>query len=127
MSFLAGRDLTILDIVEQKTGSAARNQHFELVARLRDTHDDLSRLSAFLQRLRDARRHSFVYPAAGYDDKENWYLIRHGQVVSVQRKPSDAKSFRRCRQALEAVFACDNGTSAAYLPEDVDVMFLVAR
>jgi excinuclease ABC subunit C len=125
--FLAGRNLAVLGRLYEGMKSASGSRQFELAARLRDTHEDLTRLSKFLQRLREARRHSGVYPAPGCGGEHNWYLIREGQVVDVKRAPRDRRTSDRCLMSLNAVFPRDRRTRPPMLPEDIDVVLLVAR
>ena len=77
-------------------------------------------------RLRDAHRHSFVYPASRHDGKENWYLIREGQVMAVQRGPLTSNARAKCLRSLDAVFPDDNRTWPRVASEDLDVVLLVA-
>ena len=127
VDFLAGRNVAVLQRVEKEMQSAAESRRFELAARLRDAHEDLARLAAFLQRLREAYRHSFVYPARGRGRTETWYLIREGQIVAVEQGPRKGRTSARCLQALDAVFSRDDSMHASIPPEDLDVVLLVAR
>ena len=127
VDFLAGRDVAVLHRVEEEMQSAARSQRFELAARLRDTHEDLARLCTFLQRLREVHRYSFVYPARGRGGKENWYLIREGQVMAAERRPCNSRTARNCLKALDAVFPRDGRTQLPIAPENLDMVLLVAH
>ena len=126
LDFLSGRDVALLVHLQEEMQSAARGQRFELAARLRDAHEDLARLSTFLGRLRDAHRYSFVYPTCGHDGEENWYLIREGQIMAVQRGPGNSRARGECLMAIDAVFLRDNRTLVPIAPEDLDVVLLVA-
>ncbi len=69
--------------------AASANLAFERAAALRDKLDSLTWLSAHLRHVREASRHSFVYPVRGHDDKEWWYLIHGGRVCAVVPSPSE--------------------------------------
>jgi excinuclease ABC subunit C len=127
VDFLTGRDVTILDRLQEEMQSAARSQRFELAARLRDAHEDLKGLAAFLQLLREVRGYSFVYRVRGHGSSENWYLIREGQIMGVEQGPRNSRSSGRCSEALDAVFPNDDGPRPPTAPEDLDVVLLVAR
>lgn len=127
VAFLTGRDVVVLDRMQAEMKSASENRRFELAARLRDTHGDLEKLSTFLRRLREAQRYSFVYPARGRGGKVNWYLIREGQIMGVQRRPNNARTSGRCLKALDAVFPRGGHAHPPVAPDDLDKVLLVAR
>jgi len=127
VDFLAGRDPAVLDRVQKEMRLAADLRRFELAARLRDAHEDLTRLSTFLQRLREAHGYSFVYPVGGHGGRENWYLIQAGRIMAVERGPRRWKASPACVKALDAVFPRDRRSGPPTGLEDLDGVLLVAR
>lgn len=127
LDFLAGRDTSILARLGAEMRSASDGLAFELAARLRDANEDLARLFTFLGRLREARRCSLVYPARGFCGKENWYLIREGEVRAVARGPRNARASQDLLKALDAVFPPGDRTCPSATPDDLDVVLLVSR
>ncbi len=125
--FLAGRDDAVLRRLQKAMTHVSDGRRFELAARLRDAHEDLSRLSAYLQRLREAYGRSFVYPARVGRGKENWYLIREGRIMAVRRGPNGRQASTRCLAALDAAFPRDDRSPGLIAPEDLDASLLVAR
>jgi excinuclease ABC subunit C len=83
LSFLRGEDRSPLDTIEREMTAASVSLEFERAAALRDKLDSLTWLSEHLQRVREASRHSFVYPVRGHDETELWYLIHGGRVCAV--------------------------------------------
>src|SRR5207253_2184257 len=76
--FLAGTDAGPLPDLERQMAEAAAALQFERAAALRDRLAPLQWLAGKLERLRHAReRLSFIYPIAGPDGAQTWYLI-HG-------------------------------------------------
>jgi excinuclease ABC subunit C len=126
LDFLHGKDSSPLEILEREMNDASAALQFERAAMLRDRLDSLGWLAKHLERLRQAVRHSFVYPLAGTEGGETWYLIRHGLVRAAVPAPVDARSRRRARQRLDEVY--DSGSRAIDLPEpdEVDGVLLVA-
>jgi excinuclease ABC subunit C len=79
-AFLEGKDATPLAQLDRDMQAASAALQFERAAVLRDRLTVLGWLSAQLDRLRQARELSFIYPLAGHDGKEWWYVIRRGEV-----------------------------------------------
>jgi excinuclease ABC subunit C len=127
VEFLSGRDVTVLQRIEKEMKVTAEGQQFELAARLRDAHEDLGRLSASLQRLREARHHTFVYPVRGLVGRKNWYLIREGQIMGVERAPHTGRASARCLKALDVVFPQDGCLPLPVAAERLDMALLLAR
>ncbi len=82
-AFLEGRDLSPLVHIEREMQAAAEQMQFERAAALRDRLTALHWLAEQLQRLRQARELTFVYPLSAHDGREWWYLLRHGAVRAV--------------------------------------------
>jgi hypothetical protein len=93
--------------------AAAAAQQFEKAAALRDRFVPLRWLHRCLERLRQARGLSFVYPLQSYEGKELWYVVCRGQVRAMLPAPADAEE-------VAALFA--EGSRAA---ESVDGVLLV--
>jgi excinuclease ABC subunit C len=126
LDFLHGKDSSPLEILGREMNDASAALQFERAAILRDRLDSLGWLAKHLERLRQAVRHSFVYPVTGPEGRETWYLIRHGLVRAAVLAPVDTASRRRARRRLEEVF--DSSPAATALPEadEVDGVLLVA-
>jgi hypothetical protein len=88
---------------------------------LRDTVDELFWLQERLAWLQKARReYSFIYPVSGV-----WYLIRGGRVLASVVEPTNVKTRRIARRAIDAVFPPGGGPSI--IPNDLyDHVMLVS-
>jgi excinuclease ABC subunit C len=126
VEFVAGRSVAVLQRLQEEMQSAAAARRFEFAARLRDTHDDLARLSLFLERLREVRQFTFVYPVRGRNARQKWYFIRNGQVVVAQPAPEDPQTARSCLKRLDAVFPRGDATTVEASLETVDDVLLVS-
>ncbi len=124
LDFLEGKDSTPLEQLERDMNAASAELAFERAAALRDKLDPLRWLSHHLGRLREAVRHSFVYPVRSHDGSEAWYLVRAGRAYAVVPAPGDGVSGEVARAALEAVFP--HGAKGATGIEEVDGVLLVA-
>jgi len=127
VAFLAGRDRTLLARLHQQMLAAAAERRFEHAARLRDIHQDLARLARFLDRLREVRRCTFVYPVPAHDGREQWHLIHQGHVAAVAPRPRDRSSRRACLRAIQATFGPDDAPGAPSMSEDLDALMLLSR
>lgn len=113
-AFLDGTDITPLRQMQQEMKAAAEALQFERAGALRDRLEILGWLHAHLERLRQARALSFVYPLQGYDGREWWYLVRCGQVRAILPTPGPGLA-----EVLNVVYG---GRGA----EQVDGVLLVA-
>ncbi|QDU21048.1 GIY-YIG nuclease family protein [Urbifossiella limnaea] len=105
-AFLDGRDRTLLEHLKQQMSAAAAGFEFERAGSIRDRLQALERLDNRLSLLRRARsRHSFVYPLAGPDGGERWYLIHRGQVRAVATAPACGVSRARVAELIRTTFA----------------------
>ena len=125
-AFLDGRDRTILARVKEKMEDAAAAFAFEKATAMRDRLQSLEWLDSRLSLLRQARdKNSFVYPLAGLDSRERWYLIHRGQVRAVCFTPTCDGERERAAALLAATFA--EGPGAVVLSGGaVDSVLLVA-
>ena len=64
-----------------------------------------------LERLRQAVRHSFVYPVRSENGGETWYLICHGRVAAALPAPHDEAS--RARMAGRSIITSLPGRPCA--------------
>jgi excinuclease ABC subunit C len=126
LAFLGGDDDSSLKNVEREMTAAAADLAFERAAALRDKLDSLTWLSEHLRRIREASRHSFVYPVRGHDDAESWYLIHGGRVCAVVPSPADDKSRRGAARRIEDVYGRRSALSIPSGPNDLDGVLLVA-
>jgi hypothetical protein len=107
--------------------SASNGQEFERAAALRDKWETLKWLQKNLERMRMAReRLSFVYSVAGVNDRNLWYLIRHGHIVSVLPAPDKLELRRVATEIVEKQFCLKKSRSLLPAPEAIDQVLLVA-
>jgi excinuclease ABC subunit C len=125
LGFLRGAGPSPLEALEREMNEASAALAFERAAAARDKLDALRWLSNHLERLRQAVRHSFVYPVRGHDGGEAWYLIHQGRVRAAVPAPHDGASRRAAAAALEAVYQPAAVPGAPGLDE-VDGVLLVA-
>lgn len=105
-AFLDGRDRSLLADLRRMMESAAAGFEFERATALRDRLTALEYLDDRLALLRRARsRNSFVYPLAGPDGGERWYLIHRGQVRAVASAPAAPEQRERVEQLIRTTFA----------------------
>jgi excinuclease ABC subunit C len=126
LSFLRGEDRSPLDTIEREMAAASANLEFERAAALRDKLDSLTWLSEHLRRVREASRHSFVYPVRGHDETELWYLIHGGCVRAVVPVPRDEASRREVTRMLEEVYQRKGAASGPPGLGEIDGVLLVA-
>ncbi len=124
-AFLAGTDPGPLPMLQQQMAEAAQAQNYERAAAVRDRLAPLEWLASRLERLRYARqRLSFVYPVAGADGTQTWYLIHGARTLASLAAPTDAASKEHARRAIESAFReRASGLREAY--EHADGMMLV--
>ena len=125
-AFLDGRDRTILVKLKEKMEAAAVEFEFEKALAMRDRLLALEWLDARLSLLRHARdKNSFIYPLAGPDGRDRWYLIHRGQVRAVCHAPVTDEDRRQTAELLSATFI--EGPGAVVLTGGtVDSVLLVA-
>jgi excinuclease ABC subunit C len=105
-AFLDGRDRSLLAHLRQQMEDAAAAFEFERAGAIRDRLTALEQLDNRLSLLRRARtRNSFVYPLAGPDGGERWYLIHRGQVRAVVSTPTSAEERSGVADLIRATFA----------------------
>jgi excinuclease ABC subunit C len=104
-AFLEGLDTSPVERLERDMHAAGVALQFERAAALRDRWQALHWLTRHLDRLREAGRHSFVYPVVGHDDTELWYLIRRGRVVGALPRPGDDAGRRLAATIIAEAFA----------------------
>jgi excinuclease ABC subunit C len=123
--FLEGDDAGPLTALERAMAEASAALAFERAAALRDRWQALRWLSRLLGRLREAVRRSCVYPAAGADGTELWYLIHRGRTLAATLAPRDGPGKEAARAALEAVYQRDGTAPGPLSLEEVDGVLLV--
>lgn len=126
LAFLRGDDETPLRSVETEMMAASAELAFERAAALRDKLDSLTWLSEHLRRVREAARHSFIYPVRGHDQAEWWYLIHGGRVCAAVPSPTEGKSQREAVRRIQEVYGRRSALAAAPGPGDIDGVLLVA-
>jgi excinuclease ABC subunit C len=109
-AFLDGRDRSLIRTLKGQMDDAAAGFAFEKAMAMRDRLTVVEWLDDRLTLLRKARgRESFVYPLAGADGREVWYLLNRGQVRAVVRQPVSVAE----REKVAAVFAATFTETAA--------------
>jgi excinuclease ABC subunit C len=127
LAFLRGENESLLALLEREMNAASANLAFERAAALRDKLDSLTWLSEQLRRVREAARHSFIYPVRGDDGVEWWYLIDGGHVRAVLPPPSaDEVSRREALARIRAVYERRPTASAPPHRQEIDGVLLVA-
>ena len=126
LAFLRGDDASPLTVLEREMAAASANLAFERAAALRDKLDSLTWLSEQLRRVREASRHSFVYPVRGHDETEWWYLIHDGRVRGVVPSPRDEVSRRGAARRMQEVYGRRSAMSGPPGPGEIDGVLLVA-
>jgi excinuclease ABC subunit C len=127
VAFLRGDDNTPFAILEEEMNAAAARLAFERAAALRDKLDSLTWLSEHLRRVREAARHSFVYPVRGDGGSEWWYLIDGGRVRAAVPPPSADESRRREAIArIRAIYDRRARANDPPRPDEIDGVLLVA-
>jgi excinuclease ABC subunit C len=126
LDFLRGKDRSPLEILEREMNAASAALQFERAAILRDRLDSLGWLAKHLERLRQAVRHSFVYPVTDANGGEIWYLIRHGLVRAAVPAPEDDASRDMARRCLEEVYEHASASVDMPGPDEIDGVLLVA-
>ena len=100
-SFLDGFNHEPLVSTEDSFERAVANRQYELAGRLNETLKSLRYVDRKLAMLATARRtHTFVYPVAGYDGCDTWYLIHCGEVVDVMAAPRTDAARRKALPTL---------------------------
>jgi excinuclease ABC subunit C len=126
LSFLRGEDTTPLDTIEREMTAASAKLEFERAAALRDKLDSLTWLCEHLRYVREASRHSFVYPMRGHEGPEWWYLIHGGCVRAVVPPPRDDASRQGAAKRLEDVYQREGSLSGPPGLGEIDGVLLVA-
>lgn len=126
LSFLHGEDKSPLAAIERAMTRAAAKQEYERAAQLRDKLDSLTSLSNELRRVREACRHSFVYPVCGHEGTELWYLIHGGCVRAVVPSPQDEADRDAAAKLLEEVYQSARANAVAPGLAEIDGVLLVA-
>jgi excinuclease ABC subunit C len=124
--FLNGKSPGPLSTLARQMQDAATAQQYERAAALRDRLAPLQWLKGRLERLRYARQKmSFVYPVAGRDGGQTWYLIHGARVLAALPAPKDATGKERARTAIEAAFRDGRAPWLREAYEHADGMMLV--
>jgi excinuclease ABC subunit C len=126
LAFLRGEDRAPVETLERDMLAASAALQFERAAALRDKLEVLKWLSDALRRLQQAARHSFVYPVAGHDGRERWYLIHRGRVHLSLARPHDETSQHDAVTALDAVYCKSGVVDGPPALEEIDGVLLVA-
>lgn len=127
LDFLEGTDRAPMESLDQQMAAASAALEFERAAALLERRELLSWLAERLAHVRRAREaQSFIYPVAGHQGDDRWYVIRQGSAVACLPAPRTATerqaALRVARKALEP-----GHSHPRALPADqIDSVFLVA-
>lgn len=100
-SFMEGFNHEPLVVTRDAFERAMQNQQYELAGRFHATIKSLEYIDRKLSLLSSARRtHTFVYDVPGYDGRNRWYFIRHGEVADVVIAPRDKTDHRRIKPQI---------------------------
>jgi excinuclease ABC subunit C len=125
-AFLEGRADPLTPPLERDMAAASDALAFERAAELRDRLQVLQWLQGHLERLRRVRDgQSFVYPVAGPESAEVWYLIHQGRVTAARPAPSPETAARTAAM-IEALYRRRLPPGAALAGNEVDGVLLVA-
>lgn len=125
IAFLEGRDSTPLDILRSEMEAAAAALVFERAAALRDRLGSLTWLDRLLDRVRQARTLSFLYPVRSHAGGELWYLIHHGIIEAIFPAPHDKEAELEIRKTLSALLDGKPHLPGPPTIQEIDVMLLV--
>ena len=113
-------------MLEREMTAASASLEFERAAALRDKLDSMTWLCEHLRRVREASRHSFIYPVRGHDERELWYLIHGGRVCAVVPSPQDDAGRCAAAKRLEEVYQHEKTCSGPPGLGEIDGVLLVA-
>jgi excinuclease ABC subunit C len=126
-AFLGGSAGGLLKRLQRDMAAASAELAYERAAILRDKLHALRWLHEQLEAPRTARQHgSFVYPVAGHDGSQCWYLIRGGRTVTAVAAPTDAESCEQVKRLLEEVYRPEDPAGGSERAECVEGVLLVA-
>jgi excinuclease ABC subunit C len=125
-AFLEGTDTAPLEALRQEIAAAAAALAYERAAAVRDKLEVLLWLRKQLTRLRRLHsRPAVLYPVAGHDGQDLWYLIQHGRVTAALPAPRTAAEHRAAAQRIREVLRQD--AAARFLAaEEMEGVLLVA-
>jgi excinuclease ABC subunit C len=126
-AFLEGADRSPLEALERDMAAASAALQFERAAALRDKLTTLQWLDAHLERVRQARdRHTFIYPVAGHEGRDLWYLVRRGWVAAAVPAPHDPQTREVASDLLRSVYEQLQLAHQPAIAEESDFVLLVA-
>jgi excinuclease ABC subunit C len=126
-AFLDGTGPGPLKALERDMLAASTAQEFERAAALRDKLAALQWLDAHLERLRRARdQHTFIYPVAGHEGRDLWYVIRRGWVAASLPPPREQRSREAAADLLRSVYERPQLAHEPANADELDLVLLVA-
>jgi excinuclease ABC subunit C len=125
LRFLDGDDPEPLETLQREMTAASEGLAFERAAALRDKLGALRWLQEHLARLRAAAGRSCVYPVAGFQGDDRWYLVHGGRVRTAIPAPRSVEERRDAIAILTNMYATGSPAGPASL-EEIDGMLLVA-
>jgi excinuclease ABC subunit C len=120
--YLTGENDYPVHMLQQQMDQASQRMHFEQAARLRDDLKHVRWLSRRLDHFAEARqKFSFVYPVAGVDGRDCWYIIRQGELCHAVAAPTSAANWKKNAKLIEELLTDQKaiGQKATSRPETV--------
>lgn len=120
MLFMNATSTEVLETIESQMIRAARGQHYEHAARMREDLRIIKWLSNRFASFKRAREnYCFCYEVRGCDGRDIWYLIRKGGVEHAIQKPHNAAKWRTIRTELARWHGHPNAVGLGYArPEE---------
>lgn len=126
-TFLAGKDLSLMDQLRAEMADAAQTQRYERAASLRDKIDVLDWLVERLQRLEQIRAElSVIYPVEGPGDCTWWYLLHGGRPLIMMRAPRKRDEAAEAARVLDRLYCRNDHPRLSDSYEHMDGMLLVS-
>jgi excinuclease ABC subunit C len=127
-AFLAGTNVSVLDKLKVEMEAASAAFDFERAAMVRDKWQALQWLHRHIDRWRQTReQEAYIYPVAGVNCPDTWYLIQGGRVVAALPSPRNDDERRAIARKIDKLHRKRKKTSPGPVPADeVDSVLLVA-
>jgi excinuclease ABC subunit C len=126
-AFLEGTNTAPLEALKRDMAAASVALAYERAAALRDKLEALVWLRKQLLRLRRIQgKLTVIYPVAGHDGQDLWYLIRHGRVTVALPALRTAADHRAAAQRIREVLRKDPAGNRFLPATELDGVLLVA-
>jgi excinuclease ABC subunit C len=126
-AFLEGTDNGPLEALKRDMAAASAALAYERAAALRDRLEVLLWLRKQLTRLRRLQqRGTVIYPVAGHDGQDLWYVIHQGRVAAALPAPRTAADHRAAARRIREVLRKDPAGTRFLPATELDGVLLVA-